>query len=113
MRSQQVVRAVENGSTRWVHESEMEEPPHITAHRHSIRHRTEISGSEVCGCFYCLAIYPPSEIAEWVDEDDNGNRVTAICPRCGIDSVIGSKSGYPITADFLNKMHRHWFENKT
>lgn len=79
------------------------------AHRHSINHREEILTSETCGCFYCLAIYPPDEIKEWIDDDDNGIGQTVLCPRCGIDSVIGSRSGFPITMDFLRKMRRRWF----
>lgn len=78
------------------------------AHRHSIRHREEILASETCGCFYCLAIFPPRDIKEWVDEEA-GIGQTVLCPRCGIDSVIGSRSGFPITSDFLRKMRRRWF----
>jgi hypothetical protein len=57
-----------------------------------IRHRDEILGSEVCGCFYCPAVFPPSKIKEWVDTKD-GIGQTALCPKCDIDSVIGSNSG--------------------
>jgi hypothetical protein len=77
---------------------------HITAHKHSIHHRAEILASASCGCFCCLKIFPPSQIANWYDQSQ-----TARCPHCGIDSVIGSGSGYPITADFLIQMEDHWF----
>ncbi len=77
----------------------------IKAHAHSIHHRTEIEASEVCGCFHCLEIYRPGAIAEWVDESND----TALCPRCGIDAVIGSASGASIDAEFLGQMHRYWF----
>ncbi len=30
-------------------------------------------------------------------------------PRCGIDSVIGSRSGFPLTPEFLAGMKQHWF----
>ena len=78
--------------------------PHIRAHEHSSNHRAELERSKSCGCFYCIAIFPPSEIREWIDD---GN--TAICPYCPVDSVIGSASGYPITKEFLERMHAHWF----
>ena len=65
--------------------------------------------SEVCGCFYCLEIYDPAGIVDWVDEDAEGIGRTALCAKCGIDSVIGSASGYPITRDFLKQMHDYWF----
>jgi acetone carboxylase gamma subunit len=38
---------------------------------------------------------------------------TALCPYCGIDSVIGDKSGFPITKEFLEKMYQHWFGTST
>lgn len=79
-------------------------PDPIAAHKRSIRHRAEIEASTICGCFYCLATFPPSEIAEWIDDGQ-----TALCPRCPVDSVIGSASGYPITPEFLSRMHEHWF----
>ena len=64
--------------------------------------------SEVCGCFYCRKTFGPEQITEWVDFHD-GVGTTALCPRCGIDAVIGSASGYPITEAFLAAMHRRWF----
>jgi hypothetical protein len=81
------------------------EPDYIRAHSHSSRHRRELEASEKCGCFYCLAEFPPGEVANWLNEGDG----TALCPHCAVDSVIGSTSGYPITAAFLARMHRHWF----
>ena len=83
----------------------MSEPDHIAAHKHSIRHRREVEASERCGCFHCLAIFTPDAIESWLDEGDG----TALCPKCSIDSVIGSASGYPITRDFLERMKAHWF----
>ena len=80
----------------------------LDAHTHSDHHRNEILGSEHCGCFYCLEIFPPSEIREWTDEPDIPQS-TAICPYCGIDSVLGSQSGYPITEEFLGAMEEFWF----
>jgi len=75
------------------------------AHDHSSKHRKEVEASDSCGCFYCLAIFEPAKIATWLNEGDG----TALCPECGIDSVIGSVSGYPITREFLEKMYKYWF----
>jgi hypothetical protein len=80
-------------------------PDVVAAHRHSSRHRHELEASERCGCFYCLAVFVPQEIGSWLNEGDG----TALCPRCSIESVIGSASGLPITREFLGEMHRHWF----
>ncbi|MNY70734.1 hypothetical protein D3C86_2089260 [compost metagenome] len=76
------------------------------AHQHSSAHRSQIEASAKCGCFYCLNVFAPSQIEEWVDDDD-----TALCPRCGIDSVIGDASGVPVTnANFMQSMQNLWFQ---
>lgn len=82
----------------------MDPTPHISAHKHRIRHRAEVEASTLCGCFYCLATFPPADITQWCDEQS-----TALCPKCGIDSVIGDASGYPIDERFLTRMNKHWF----
>jgi hypothetical protein len=74
-----------------------------------MRNRDELLLSERCGCFYCGAIFLPVEVNEWTDEKE-GVGQTALCPRCGIDAVIGSASGYPITADFMEMMKQYWFQ---
>jgi hypothetical protein len=80
------------------------------AHTHSSKHRSEVLASRTCGCFYCGQIFEPSQIEDWCDPtDDDEAGTTAICPFCGIDSVIGDRSGYPITAQFLSAMKSHWF----
>ncbi len=74
------------------------------AHQHSFRSRDEILASDLCGCFYCEKTFAPNEIADWTDEGQ-----TAQCPKCGIDSVIGSKAAYPLTKEFLHEMCEFWF----
>lgn len=82
------------------------EPDYIKAHQWSSMHRENLAQSAVCGCFYCLSTFSPLSIKDWIDGQLGE---TAICPKCGIDSVIGSASGYPITMEFLQKMHEYWF----
>ncbi|XYD08383.1 cytoplasmic protein [Methylobacterium sp. NMS12] len=75
------------------------------AHRHSARHADEVRSSVLCGCFFCLEVFAPDEIAGWIADDG-----TALCPRCGIDAVIGDLSGYPAgSAAFLRAMRDEWF----
>ena len=74
------------------------------AHKRSSCHRSELMSSKLCGCFYCKSLFEPSKIVEWIDDDN-----TALCPFCGIDSVIGSASKFPITPEFLNRMKTYWF----
>ena len=47
-----------------------------------------------------------ADVEEWLD-DEGG---TALCPHCGVDSVIGSMSGYPVSdPQFLKAMYKRWF----
>ena len=83
---------------------------YIKAHHFSNNHMEKLKKDKFCGCFYCLKIFSPSEIKEWVIADNDCDRYgTAICPYCGIDSVIGESSGFPITKEFLTKMNKYWF----
>ncbi len=77
----------------------------VRAHTFSSNHKEKIMKDTLCGCFYCLKIFNPNEIIDWL-KDAQG---TAVCPYCGIDSVIGESSGYPITKEFLTAMNEHWF----
>ena len=79
------------------------------AHEHSIFNKKEILKSKFCGCFYCLKVYQATEIVEWTD-NDNLKGETALCSFCGIDSVIGDSSGFPISDNtFLQQMHTYYF----
>jgi hypothetical protein len=77
----------------------------LKAHKRSIYHRVEIENSQSARCFYCLDSFKPSEILDWTDD-----KRTAICPRCGIDSVIGDASGVQMNDEFFRQMHWYWFE---
>ena len=71
--------------------------------------------SERAGCFYCLALYSASEIVEWIDEPSGetglvGEGVTALCPRCGIDSVLPSAAPIALSEELLGEMHQYWFK---
>src|SRR5262245_8942360 len=91
-------------------ESSLTFPANIrVAHEHSSKHRVEIMGSSICGCFYCTARYPLHRIVDWIDEDAFGQGQTAPCPYCGIDSVIGDKSGFEVSPQFLAEMRAYWF----
>jgi uncharacterized protein YjbI with pentapeptide repeats len=79
------------------------------AHGYASYNRESLLRSSICGCFSCLRIYRPAAIAEWIDEEE-GKIITALCPYCHVDAVIGSASGCPITKDFLEDMYQCWFE---
>jgi len=78
---------------------------YVFAHEFSMNNRDSLRKDRRCGCFYCGRIFDPAEIEERV-ADTSG---TAVCPYCGIDSVIGAYTGFPITQDFLRQMRDYWF----
>ncbi len=71
----------------------------IDAHKWAVRNRSDLNKSDLCGCFHCLEVFPPSQIHNWIDDGE-----TALCPKCSVASVIGSISAYPIERTFLSKM---------
>jgi hypothetical protein len=79
----------------------------VAAHKHSSRHRAEIEASARCGCFFCFRTFSSTEIKAWTDANQ-----TALCPACGVDSVIGSASKHRLDDDFLRGMHTHFFSSK-
>jgi hypothetical protein len=84
------------------------EDPIIAAHKHSRANREEILKSDQCGCLYCLHTFRPEEISQWCDESSSPY-ATAVCPHCGIDSVLGDRSGHPLAPEFLAAMKKRWF----
>lgn len=78
----------------------------LKAHKASWANEILLKISVKCGCFSCGEIYDPAEIVEWVEDRDG---LTAICPYCGIDSVLPDCAGYPITKEFLERMNKKWF----
>ena len=88
----------------------MVQPDRLEAlHALSIHNRALIARATTCGCFYCTATFRPSEITEWVDPNSD----TALCPRCGIDSVLPDPPSGPVTPELLESMRVHWFEHVT
>jgi len=72
------------------------------AHEACTNNREAIGRSSMCGCFYCLNIFPATEVGHYWGE-------RAVCPYCEVDAVIGDASGYPITPEFLAEMYEVWF----
>ena len=79
------------------------------AHKHSVKSRQEVLGIYICACFHCHADFHPEEITVWWDDDVHGIGQTAVCPRCGIDSVIRSQARLPIDQEFLGKKQHYYF----
>lgn len=64
----------------------------------------DLLASDRAGCFFCLSIFNPHNLHNWLQEniDDPG---VILCPYCGIDSILTSNMGYPVTKAFLANLH--------
>lgn len=87
------------------------------AAKHCFNNRVEISKSALCGCYYCLKTFPSEAIHVWWDQpkDSVGTGaevlgMTAACPFCEMDSVLGDQCGYELSEVFLKEMHEFWFD---
>jgi hypothetical protein len=75
----------------------------------SMMHRDAVLRSDICACYHCLARFAPAEIVKWTDADEHRVGQTALCPRCGVDAVIGSAGGMPLTDKVLRAMRARAF----
>jgi hypothetical protein len=78
----------------------------LKALKHAVANEDEINASEECGCFHCLEVFPKDEIEEFVDGEDG---MSAVCPKCSVESVIGDAAGFPLTEELLDAMRQEMF----
>jgi hypothetical protein len=76
------------------------------AHQHVNNNKTALNASGGGACFYCISHFSAADVVDWCDRG-----ATALCPKCGIDSVIASNAGYVLDDAFLQAMRNFWFEN--
>ena len=74
------------------------------APEHSIDNKSKLYKSKIVGCYQCCEIYSPQEIQDYVD-----NNQTALCSKCGIDSVLPDSIGFPITRQNLEILKAIYF----
>ena len=53
-----------------------------------------------------MEIFRPMEIENYIKDKDG---LTAMCPYCYVDAVIGDASGMKMTKKNLKRLHRIWF----
>lgn len=73
-----------------------------TAHYYTANNKKYIERSKECGCCYCMTKFLNGDVVEYAGQ------TTAICPNCGIDSVV-CDAIVPITDKLLKDMHKRWF----
>ena len=74
---------------------------------HSVNNEIEIIRSKKCGCYFCKKTYSARKVKDW-EQGENG-RASAICPECGMSTVIGDASGAPLTKELLEEMNKAFY----
>jgi hypothetical protein len=73
---------------------------------HAANNEIEIVKSNQCGCFFCRQIYSARQVQDWIND---GRGISAICPECGTDAVIGDAAGIPLEKSMLKAMNLQYF----
>lgn len=77
--------------------------------------RAALEREQDASCFFCLRTYPTALIVDWTDKADPATQQlkrdesgqTALCPHCGIDSVMPGK----VPLRLLTQLNEVWFGN--
>lgn len=77
----------------------------LKLHKSGFENKELIEKTDECGCFYCKTIFKPNEIKDWCDDGK-----TAICPYCGVDSVICNTDDYKVCENDLRRMYNYFFK---
>ena len=72
-------------------------------HARSMNNRGALLDSRECGCFFCIKMYNPEKITEWISDE------TAKCAFCGVDAVIPESYDYELSDSLLLAMKEYWF----
>ena len=74
----------------------------------SFENRDSVKASNICGCYHCCSVFPSYEMT-WDDWIEDRHGMTAVCPRCHIDSVLGDAAGIPISKEALEEFRAYSF----
>lgn len=72
-------------------------------HAYASHNKEMIASSDRCYCFHCKSVFESGEVERYLAEE------TALCPKCGIDSVIPDSIDEKIDEVIISEMHDYWF----
>ncbi len=67
----------------------------------------EILNSDQCSCIFCRQTYSARDINDWVSNEDG--TLNAICPICGMETVIGDRKQGKISHEDLKEINLRFF----
>lgn len=83
----------------------------LAQHAQCTRNRAALLTCEVAGCFHCCSLFPARDVQAWCDAVDGEGR-TALCPHCGVDSVLPCLEGGADAQVLLQRMELWWFARR-
>ena len=76
------------------------------AHEFTMDNYQMLFAKQECVCIYCKKRFMSNEIKDYTYSKSG----VALCPFCEIDSVIGEYSGFELSKEFIDKMHKIFFD---
>ena len=73
-------------------------------HAYSSHNKDLVAASEKCYCFHCKAV-----VSRFLIKDFADNGQTAICPKCGIDSILPGSIEEVASEHIISEMNEYWF----
>lgn len=70
----------------------------------AFKNKSLVQGSKSVGCYHCGKVFEPKEVTLYTDGDQ-----TCLCPHCGVDSLIGDMTGFPVTESSMQDAHSYLF----
>lgn len=78
----------------------------VKTHKYCSSNKIILEKNINCLCFYCFSKFKYNDIKVFIDN----NNMTALCPKCGIDSVLPDKiDNFNLNLEFLDQMKKYWF----
>lgn len=78
-------------------------------HKYCRFNRDLIEKSNKCYCFYCKSTLDAKDLLKPTVQYINGGK-SAICPKCGIDSILPDAIDEKITKEIIDDMYERFFE---
>ena len=73
---------------------------------HTKGNELDILHSHKCSCLFCRQNYDARKVSNWSNE---GNKISAVCPECGMTYVVGDASGYSFDHATLKEINESLF----
>jgi rRNA maturation endonuclease Nob1 len=69
----------------------------------ALRNRKTLEQVTECACYNCYKIYDTKEVKDYTDMEE-----TALCPYCGVDTVLPVNCHEDKNIQLLYDIHNYW-----